>query len=168
MHLIRLTAARVVVWATATAMIGFCAVFVWCLYLFTFERAPIKYTLPLQVDGTQVYHSGGDVVLRIQYCLLRDISYSITQTFVNIETGDRYLTEPLNDLTLTVDGMTGFTDSYRDGKFFCRTVVGVPKHIPKHIPDGRYRMVFDGMTDGIVRKNIRVRYYSMPFTIEGV
>ena len=149
----------------------------YALYVAITFTMPIRYVTPFEVDQ-KLYKAGGTLLVTVEYCLSKDIpEYNITQYFVNEDLGTQYYTDPIKDIVVLRSAIKGRPDAYyteKDGTpsdspnayWFCRKSKEVPKKIPHNVPDGTYRIYFDGSLNTFFVMKKTIRYWSEPFTIK--
>ena len=161
----------------ASACLSIVAVALYSLFTIVTFTMPIRYIIPFEVEN-RFYNAGGTLLVTVEYCLSRDIpEYNITQYFVEEDTGTQYFTEPIKDVVLLRSSIKTKQDAYyteKDGTpsdspnayWFCRKAKEVPKKIPHNVPDGTYRIYFDGSLNSFFGMKKTIRYWSEPFIIK--
>lgn len=113
------------------------------------ENTPLRFTNePFPYDDSKTYTEGGEITFKIEYCASKDLSYEVTRRLRSVDTGLEYFIS--NSETLAEDG--------------CHTVVGLPTKLPPKIEPGRYEMVYNIKSFGLVRSH-RAEVHSAVFPI---
>lgn len=133
-----------------------------------FEEPPVYYKFPFKVVERE-YFPGDDLLVKVHFCLREENIYyrSITQTFVNLETGEIFFTNPVLEITVSKSSIGEHARFYTDEDgSSCYDAFGAPKRIPSNVPPGEYELHFVAIVKGKWKKDHTIEYKTLPFQIQ--